>query len=357
MVQRQRDRGLPGDVDDRGERREPGRPRYLTIGSAPRPWISPIASGRASAGVTTTSYGARDVTSERAPTRAGPARPGTLIVSWLAGPLPHRPGERLDVVSAGSRPAICPPTQVVNEISGPNARVKSGSRSRPDHGGVISSTSWPSDSSSAAASRRGLQADRVDRGALERRRGREPDPQTPGIDPSEPRRSGGRRGGAQVASPSSSPASTSSRAAVSATVRVSTPSETRKLCPPSGPTETRPRAGLRPDEPAARRRDPDRAAAVVAVRHRDHPGGDGRGRAAARTARRPVGVPRVAGRAEPARLGRRQDAHLRHRGLADDHEPGVAEPAHEERVVAAGRTRRTGRCPSSAASPRPAGCP
>ena len=55
--------------------------------------------------------------------------------------------------SAGSRLAIRPPTITLIATIGPNARVKSESRSAPDHGGVISSTSWPSDSSSAAASR------------------------------------------------------------------------------------------------------------------------------------------------------------------------------------------------------------
>ena len=36
---------------------------------------------------------------------------------------------------------------------------------------------------------------------------------------------------------------------MSRTERVSTPSQTRKLCPPSGPTDTRPRAGFRPTSP------------------------------------------------------------------------------------------------------------
>ena len=54
--------------------------------------------------------------------------------------------------AVGSRPAIRPPAHVESEISGPNALVKSGSRSRLDHGGVISSTVCPSDPSSAAAS-------------------------------------------------------------------------------------------------------------------------------------------------------------------------------------------------------------
>ena len=40
--------------------------------------------------------------------------------------------------SVGSRRASRPPISVVSEISGPKARVKSGSRSSPDHGAVIS---------------------------------------------------------------------------------------------------------------------------------------------------------------------------------------------------------------------------
>ena len=262
--------------------------------------------------------------------------------------------------SSGGRlaPAICPPTQVVSEISGANARVKSGSRLRPDHGGVISSTSWPSDSSSAAASLRRLRARRVDRRALVRRRGREPDPEPSRIDLSEPgvaARGHGRR-------PTShrrarGPASTSSTAAVSPTDRVSTPSETRKLCPPSGPTETRPRAGFSPTSPqhdAGIRIEPPPslpcatgtipAATAAAAPPLDPPG--------VRSS-----VPRVARRAEPPRLGRRQDAHLGHRGLADDHEPGLAQAAHEERVVAGDELAEQVAAHRQRHPRRPAGCP
>ena len=48
--------------------------------------------------------------------------------------------------------------------------------------------------------------------------------------------------------------------------------------PKSGPRLLRARVGLRPDEPARARGDPDRAAHVVAVGDRDHPRRDRRGR-------------------------------------------------------------------------------
>ncbi len=55
--------------------------------------------------------------------------------------------------------------------------------------------------------------------------------------------------------------------------------------------------GLEPDEPGTRRRDPDRPAAVAGVGDRHESGGDCGGGAAARSARRVLAVPRVAGRA------------------------------------------------------------
>ncbi len=91
--------------------------------------------------------------------------------------------------------------------------------------------------------------------------------------------------------------------------------------------------GLQPHEPAAGSRDPGRAAAVVAVRNWDHARGHRRRGPTARAARGAVERPRIAGRPVAARLGRRQDPHLRQSGLADDHEPGGTKPPHEERVV------------------------
>ena len=92
--------------------------------------------------------------------------------------------------------------------------------------------------------------------------------------------------------------------------------------------------GLQPDETAARGRDPDRAAAITAVGEREHPGRHRRGRATARAARGPVGVPWVPDRAEAARLRYGKDPELRHARLADDHKARVADSANEEGVVA-----------------------
>jgi hypothetical protein len=99
------------------------------------------------------------------------------------------------------------------------------------------------------------------------------------------------------------------------------------------PARDPPAARLEPDEAAAGRRDPDRAAAVAAVRDRHHAGRHRGGRAAGRAARRAIEVPGVARRAKAARLGDRHDPELRRAGLADDHEAGVLQPAHDERVV------------------------
>src|SRR5207244_6414395 len=75
--------------------------------------------------------------------------------------------------------------------------------------------------------------------------------------------------------------------------------------------------GLEPEEPAAGRRDADRAPAVVGVSHRDQAGGDSRGRSTARAPGRPAGVPGIARGAEESRLGRRKNPELGRIGLAD----------------------------------------
>ena len=81
----------------------------------------------------------------------------------------------------------------------------------------------------------------------------QPDAQT-ARDPRRPRRANGRAGGgAGVGSPGSYPATQSSTAAVSRTVRVMTCSVTHPLqpSPTSGPSVTRPRDGLSPTAPTA----------------------------------------------------------------------------------------------------------
>ena len=92
------------------------------------------------------------------------------------------------------------------------------------------------------------------------------------------------------------------------------------------PARHAPAARLQPHQAAAGGRDPDRSAAVVAVRERQHPGRDRRRRAAARATGRALQVPRVAGGPGVTRLGGRQDPELRQVGHADDHEPRLAQP-------------------------------
>ena len=95
------------------------------------------------------------------------------------------------------------------------------------------------------------------------------------------------------------------------------------MSPRSGPSGTRARDGLRPKRPQHEAGMRMRAAAVVGVRHRHDAGGDRRRRAAAGAADRMVGVPRVAGGAEEARLGGRDQAELRRVGLAGDDQAGA----------------------------------
>ena len=133
--------------------------------------------------------------------------------------------------------------------------------------------------------------------------------------------------GAQLASPGSYPASTSRIAAVSATLRVSMPSPECRIAELGGQRDP-PAARLQPDEPAAGRGDPDRAAAVVAVRDRHHPGRDRRRGPAGGAAGGAFGVPRVARRAEDTRLAEGR-SRTRSGGRADDHEPRALQaPGH-----------------------------
>ncbi len=91
-------------------------------------------------------------------------------------------------------------------------------------------------------------------------------------------------------------------------------------------------ARLETDQPAARRRDADAAAAVRSVGERHHPGGDRRGGAAAGAAGRAVEIPRVARRPPRDRLGRRQAAHLGTVGPPGDHQAGGLEAGDERGV-------------------------
>ena len=82
---------------------------------------------------------------------------------------------------------------------------------------------------------------------------------------------------------------------------------------------------LEADQAAAGGGDPDRATAVVAVRHREHPGRHRRGGPARGAAGRALQVPGVVRRAEEACLAGGQDAVLGQRRRADDHEAGIAQ--------------------------------
>ena len=83
-------------------------------------------------------------------------------------------------------------------------------------------------------------------------------------------------------------------------------------------------------EQATRRcRVADRAAEVVAVCHRYHPGGDRRGRAATGSASRPGRVPGIAGRTVQDRLTRWCHPELRGAGLAHDDQSRTPQPEDE----------------------------
>jgi hypothetical protein len=69
------------------------------------------------------------------------------------------------------------------------------------------------------------------------------------------------------------------------------------------------------------------------VGDRDRPRGHRAAAAAAGAARGALGVPRVAGRAEAARLGHRQDPELRRLRAAHEHEARLAEPPGHRGVV------------------------
>ena len=106
-----------------------------------------------------------------------------------------------------------------------------------------------------------------------------------------------------------------------------------KLSPASGPGETRPRTGLRPTRP-------QQAAGIRVEPPPSLPWAIGTMPAATAAPEPPLeppgvrfSVPGIAGRAEAARLGRREDPQLRQGRLADDHEPGLTQAAYEERVA------------------------
>ena len=179
------------------------------------------------------------------------------------------------------------------------------------HGGSTSTISCPRSASSAAASStartlRGMH----DRG-LDRRQRRHRDPERARRRGRPAPRTARPAAAAQVTSPTRRPGHHVERDrrvlrrarddAVDAEERLA--DERAERDPPA--------LRLQADEPAARRRDARRAAAVVGVGDRHHAGRDRRRRAARRAARRARGVPRVARGAEAPRLGRRRRSRTR----------------------------------------------
>jgi len=90
----------------------------------------------------------------------------------------------------------------------------------------------------------------------------------------------------------------------------------------------RPGGGLDRCHAAAVRRIAQRSAEVVAQAERTHPGGQGRGFAAARPARGTLRVPRVAGQAMQRRVGVDAQAEVRQVGTADGDRAGRAQLFH-----------------------------
>ena len=179
----------------------------------------------------------------------------------------------------------------------------------------------------------GFRRRRVHHRVGHRRQGGGGDPQRPGLARGGAReRLGG--GGAQVASPASYPASTSSAAAVSATVRVSIPSIPSIESPSSGAEEMRPRCGFSPTRP-------QHAAGMRIEPPPSLPCATGTMPAATAAAEPPEEPPGVRSRSQGLRVApnRRaslvgQDAVLGQRGGAHDDEAGVLQAARDVVVVA-----------------------
>ena len=322
--------------------KRPERSRSAS-GFSPRPVQSPIASGRsASAGVSSRSYSAKKATSAaRQRLQLRDRAPGSRPSRASCARSIDRPRQRLDLVLApaaarraarrsrcrapppGRRPAMNSPSSVA---AGQRRRRLARPRGRARR---------------AARPPRACRARTPDR---RRRRaalcGRH-------------RRPAGGRGRAAPRSRTARPAAapTSRRrprsrrarraaAAVSATVRVSTPSQARNESPRSGPRETRPRLGLSPTSP-------QQAAGMRIEPPPSLPCASGTIPAATAAAEPPEEPPGVRSRshglrvgAGVARLGRRQDPELRQVRRADDDEAGVAQAAHEVGVVVRAGGRR-----------------
>ena len=90
---------------------------------------------------------------------------------------------------------------------------------------------------------------------------------------------------------------------------------------------------LEPEEPAAGGRNADRSATVAGMRRRHDARRHGRGGPAGRAAGRAAQIPRIAGGAAEAALGRWRKGHFRRRRLAEDHQAGALVALYERRVA------------------------
>ena len=186
-----------------------------------------------------------------------------------------------------------------------------------------SSTSWPSDSSNAEASSHASRhsgstsASAITGSAKRAIRSR------PGSR-SQAARNVEDGGGAHDGSPGRRPASTSSMAAASRTVRASEPPVARPVTSPYiGQPLMRPRVGFSPTSPqheAGMRIEP---ATVGALRDRHEPGGDRGSGPSRRASCHPRAVPGRHGRRCDVRLGVAGRAELRRVRLAQADHPGV----------------------------------
>ncbi len=248
--------------------------------------------------------------------------------------LDELPGGHLELVAprARGRGRVRRVAVVDSRLAIAQTRANGSIRTSPSNSGAASSTSWPSDASSSAVSR-AARAQAGSTGDVDRRRRAPGDPQPTrvGADLVEERPPG--CGGA-VRVAGTRPLVASRIAALSRTERVRACSTAIPAIPsPAGAHEFRPRVGFSPNRPQHEDGMRIEPAPSLPWAAGTMPGRDRRRRAAGRAAGGPLRVPRVPGRAEQHRLGRRVVAELGRVRLADDDQPGPPVPAGELGVL------------------------
>ena len=174
----------------------------------------------------------------------------TAVTARPASASAHVPGSTSSAVTA--RPAIAASSSTrPSALAATTLRKVPTSSVSSSAAGEATSTECPSDSSVLAAASAARRALGVDLAHPRDGVGAQPDPQRPGIGADDARRTAGPGGGAVYGSPGISPASTSRIAAESRTDRATTWRATSPFhtSPSCGPTDTRPRDGLRPTRP------------------------------------------------------------------------------------------------------------